>query len=341
MFGAGSLADVGKAVAAFACNRAVVLSTRGQSALADRVAKALGGRRAGVFAGAVMHTPVEVTETALQHLRQAGGDCIIAVGGGSAIGLGKALALRTDLPQIAIPTTYAGSEMTDILGETSGGAKTTQRSSRILPECVIYDPELTLSLPVPVSVTSGFNAMAHAVEALYATDSNPVTCLMAEEGIRAISTALVRISCTPADLPSRTGAMIGAWLCGMCLGNSAMALHHKLCHVLGGTFNLPHAETHTVLLPHAVAFNAAHASQAMAVVARALEAPAAAGLYDLAARLGAPLALKDIGMPQSGLDRAAEIAVANPYPNPRPLERAAIRALLDDAFHGHKPSSDT
>jgi maleylacetate reductase len=256
IFGAGRLAEVGKAVSALKCLRAFVLSTKGQAVLGERVAELLDDAAAGTFAGAVMHTPVEVTEAALQKLVDAQADCIVAVGGGSTIGLGKALALRSDLPQVVIPTTYAGSEMTDILGETKDGVKTTLRSPRILPECVIYDPELTTGLPVPVSVTSGFNAMAHAVEALYATDSNPVTQLMAEEGIRKVAAGLTRIVRSPANLDARADTLTGAWLCGMCLGNSAMALHHKLCHVLGGTFSLPHAETHTVLLPHATAYNA-------------------------------------------------------------------------------------
>ncbi len=156
---------------------------------------------------------------------------------------------------------------------------------------------------------------------------------MAEEGIRALASAL------PKGAEGHDEALYGAWLCGAVLGSVAMALHHKLCHVLGGSFNLPHAETHTVVLPHATAYNAAGSPEAMARIARALGAEsAAAGLFDLAARLGAPLALKDIGMTEDGLDRAADIAAANPYPNPRPIERGAIRQLLDNAFHGLRPN---
>ena len=186
-----------------------------------------------------MHTPVDATEKALAVVRERAADALVAVGGGSTTGLGKAIALRTDLPQIVLPTTYAGSEMTPILGETSGGAKTTQRSPKVLPEVVIYDVDLTLGLPPAVSATSGMNAIAHAVEALYAKDRNPVISMMAEEGISALARSLPRISADPHDREARSGALYGAWLCGTCLGAVGMALHHKLCHVLGGMFDLP------------------------------------------------------------------------------------------------------
>ena len=204
---------------------------------------------------------------------------------------------------------------------------------RFSPKSVIYDPDLLGTLPPQFAATSGMNAIAHAVEGLYAVDGNPIVSLMAEEGIRALASAL------PRGKAGQDEALYGAWLCGTVLGSAAMALHHKLCHVLGGTFDLPHAETHTVILPHATAYNAPAAGEAMRRIARALgTASAAQGLFDLAQKLGAPLALRDIGMPEAGLDKAADIAVANPYPNPRTLERGAIRQLLDDAFHGRRPA---
>ena len=272
-------------------------------------------------------------------LRDLGLDCTIALGGGSTIGLGKAIALRTDLPQIVIPTTYAGSEATPILGETESGRKTTQRSLKVLPEVIVYDVDLTLTLPQRLTTTSGMNAMAHAVEALYAEDANPVISLLAEQAIGILAQALRRIKQNPQDREARANALYGAWACGTCLGSVGMALHHKLCHVLGGSFGLPHAETHTVVLPHAVAFNAPATPQAMAAVARALGVTdAAQGLFELARELGAPRSLSEIGMPESGLDDAADSAVASPYGNPRPIEHNAIRALLQDAFHGRPPN---
>jgi alcohol dehydrogenase class IV len=300
----------------------------------------LGELCAGTFTQAAMHTPVEVTERAMQQVRELRADCTVAIGGGSTTGLGKAIALRTELPQIAVPTTYAGSEATPILGETTEGRKTTQRTLKVLPEVIVYDVDLTLTLPPALSATSGINAIAHAVEALYTQDANPVISMMAERGIEALARALPPIMKNPSDRSARSEALLGAWLCGVCLGAVGMALHHKLCHTLGGSFNLPHAETHTIVLPHAVAYNSVAAPEAMDRVARALGAASAAqGLFDLAKSLGAPMGLREIGMPDNGLDLAAELAIASPYWNPRPIHRAGIRALLDDAFYGRRPRS--
>jgi maleylacetate reductase len=338
VFGSGTLARIPEELRSLGCGRALVLSTPEQQDAADNVASRLGALCAGTFTQAAMHTPVEVTERAMKAVRELNADCTVAIGGGSTTGLGKAIALRTDLPQIVVPTTYAGSEATPILGETQDGRKTTQRSAKVLPEVIIYDVDLTLTLPPSLSATSGINAIAHAVEALYTQDANPVMSMMAERGIEALARVLPLIMKNSADMAARSDALFGAWLCGTCLGAVGMALHHKLCHTLGGSFNLPHAETHTVVLPHAVAYNAPAAPEAMARVARALGAPnAAQGLFDLAKSLGAPTALGQIGMREADLDRAAELATLSPYWNPRPLERAGIQALLDDAFHGRRP----
>lgn len=334
-FGSGTIAQLGAELDRLGCRRALLLAGHRHRAAAEAAA---GGRIAGVFTDAAMHTPVEVTESALSMLRDLDADCTVAIGGGSTIGLGKAIALRTDLPQIVIPTTYAGSEMTPILGQTENGRKTTQRSPRILPEVVIYDVDLTLSLPPALSVTSGLNAMAHAVEALYAKTRNPVTSLMAEEGIRALGRALPRIVADPADGDARSDALYGAWLCGICLGAVGMALHHKLCHVLGGSFGLPHAETHSAMLPHVLAYNAPAAPEAAARIAAALgTTDAVHGLYDLAAGLGAPSALKDLGMPESGLDEVAALSTMESYWNPRPFDRDAIRKLVGRVWAGLPP----
>ena len=341
VFGTGSLAQVGAELERLGARQALVLSTPGRGeAVAQRVSALLGERSAGVFAGAVMHTPVEATEAALQELEARNADALVSVGGGSTIGLGKALALRTDLPQLVLPTTYAGSEMTPILGETRNGVKTTRRDTRIQPETVIYDVELGLDLPRSVSATSGINAIAHAVEALYARDRDPITSLLAEEGIGSLSRALPQIMREPRDLEARTSALYGAWLCGSCLGMVGMALHHKLCHVLGGRFDLPHAETHTIVLPHAVAYNAPATAPAMARIARALDTQdAALGLFDLAGRLGTKRALRELGMPEDGIDEVVATTLSDPYWNPRPLERAALRELLARAWNGEPPGS--
>jgi alcohol dehydrogenase class IV len=344
VFGAGSLQHLGREIERLGAKRALILSTPEQAASAARVAEMLGSRAVGAFPKAVMHVPIESAREARDEARRLGADCAVAIGGGSTTGLGKAIALESGLPIVAITTTYAGSEMTPIYGITEAGVKKTGRDPRVLPKTVIYDPELTLTLPLGMTVTSALNAIAHAAEGLYAHDGNPIIGLMAEEGIRASVASLPRLRNDPKDIEARGDALYGAWLCGAVLGHVSMGLHHKLCHTLGGSFNLPHSEVHTVILPHALAYNAEQAPDAMRSIRRAFgirngSPPSAAGLvFDLALSNDAPVALKDIGMPADGLDRAADLAVRDQYPNPRPLERAALRELLQRAFEGARPS---
>lgn len=352
VFGAGSLQHLEREIDLLGARRALVLSTPQQAGAAQAVFDRLGPRAAGLYAQAVMHVPIETARAARAEAARLQADCAIALGGGSTIGLGKAIALESGLPIVAIPTTYAGSEMTPIYGITEAGLKKTGRDPRVLPRTVIYDPELSSSLPVALSVTSGMNAMAHAVEGLYASDSNPILDLMAEEGLRALAKALPQLREQPLNLnqnewtqvgEARAQALYGAWLCGSVLGQVSMALHHKLCHTLGGTFNLPHAETHTVVLPHALAFNLPQVPLAAQRIARALDLPhpgqAATGLYDLARSLGTPLSLRELGLQERDLDRVCELALTQQYPNPRPLEQAALRQLLQMAYEGIRPGA--
>lgn len=338
LFGPGTLTCVGDEIAGQGCGKALVLSTPFQKADAEALAETLGPQAAGVFAEAAMHTPVDVTERALEVFQASGADCVVALGGGSTIGLGKALAYRTDCPQIVVATTYAGSEVTPILGQTEKGLKTTLRDPKVLPEVVIYDAKLTLGLPVAMSVTSGLNAIAHSVEALYAEDRNPVTSMQAVEGIRALKSALPVIVGDPGNEAARSEALYGSWLCGAVLGTVGMSLHHKLCHTLGGSFDTPHADTHAILIPHTAAYNEGAARDALAPAATLFGGNLGGGLWDFAKSLGAPLALRDLGLSESDLDRAAEIAVKNPYWNPRPIEQDAIRELLQNAWAGTRPN---
>jgi maleylacetate reductase len=337
VFGHGTIAETGTEIERLGRSRALVLSTPNQKADAQALVGELGGLCAGLFTDATMHTPVEVTERALAAFKQSGADCVVALGGGSTIGLGKAIATRTGADQVVIPTTYAGSEMTDILGETAGGEKTTRRDPSILPETVIYDVDLTLTLPPALTITSGLNAMAHAAEALYARDRNPIITLMATDALKALAGALPALAKDAGDREARAGALYGAWLCGTALGGASMALHHKLCHTLGGSFNTPHAETHAILLPHTVGFNSVEVPDLLAPVSDALGGTPGAALFDFAGSLGAPTKLRDFGLSESDLDRAAEIATKNPYWNPRPFDRESIRALLQDAWEGRRP----
>ena len=338
VFGVGAIARLPEEAARLHLHRALIISTAGQRKHAERVEELLGPLAVGVFANAVMHTPGEVTETAMVKVANLRVDGFVAVGGGSAIGLSKALALRTDLPQIVLPTTYAGSEATSILGETVANVKHTQRSAKILPETILYDVDLTVGLPVSVSMASGLNAMAHAAEALYAPDRNPLTNLMAEAALRALIDALPQIHDRAGDIDARTTALWGAWLSGCSLGVTTMGLHHKLCHTLGGMFNLPHAETHAVLLPHALAYNLPFAPDAQRTLLRVFpDSDPAGALAEFARRLHLPRALRELDMPETALDSAADLAVRNSYPNPRPIEREAIRGLLARAWAGSSP----
>jgi alcohol dehydrogenase class IV len=317
VFGAGSLQHLGRELDALGVRRPLILSTPNQESLAQRIARSLGSRCAGIHPRAVMHVPIESAREARDEARRRDADGLVAAGGGSTTGLGKAVALETGLPLIAIPTTYAGSEMTQIYGITEGGVKRTGKDPRVLPRTVIYDPELTLDLPFGVTVTSGINAIAHAAEGLYGEDRSPLMETVAQEGIAAIARAIPRLHGAHQDGEARADVLCGAWLCGMVLGNVGMALHHKLCHTLGGSFDLPHAELHTVMLPHALAFNADAAPEAMLKIAHAVGTDsAAAGVYDLAKDHGAPVALESIGMREQDLDRAAELAVATPESSP-------------------------
>jgi maleylacetate reductase len=339
-FGTRASHAVADDVRALGCSRALILSTPQQVASAMRTAEDLGPLAAGIFSKAAMHTPVEITAEALAHVAEVSADCVVAVGGGSTTGLGKAIALRTDLPQVVIPTTYAGSEATPILGQTENGLKTTVTDDKVQPEVIIYDPTLVAGLPLPMTVTSALNAIAHAVEALYARDRNPLSSMLAMEGIRAFARALPQVVASPGDLTARGETLYGAWLCGTVLGQVGMALHHKLCHALGGSFNLPHAETHAIILPHAVAYTEPAVAELLAPVALALEGTTAgAALHAFAARMGAPMALRDIGMKEADLDRATEIATKNPYWNPRPVDPAPLRALLVRAWAGEPPDA--
>jgi maleylacetate reductase len=341
VFGPGSLASLPDEVEALGLTRVLVLCSPEQEDTGKQVAAALGERAAGLLPEARMHVPIEVATRARDLARELGADGCVAVGGGSAVGLGKAIALEHDLPVIAVPTTYAGSEMTPVWGLTEGGAKRTGRDVRVLPRSVVYDAELTLTLPAGLSATSGMNAIAHAVEGLYAPDATPIVSLMAEEGTRALAAALPRVVADGSDLNARGEAQYGAWLCGAVLAATTMSLHHKLCHTLGGTLDLPHAQTHTVVLPHALAYNQPASPDAVAALSRALagaDDPALA-LWELAGRLGAPRSLAELGMQQEDIPRIAELAVANPYANPRPVTRDGVESLLRAAWAGEPPDA--
>lgn len=340
VFGVGRRTSLGEEIERLGLARLLILCSPSQRARAEETAHALGSAAIGVFGEPVSHLSPALAARASAEAVHAEADGLVAIGGGSSVGLAKAVARERGLPIASLPTTYAGSEMTPVWGLTEAGVKRTGRDPRVLPKLVIYDPELSLDLPPGIAAASGMNALAHCVEALYAPGTSPIVCLMAEEGIGSLARSLPGLVAAPRDIDARSQALYGAWLSGAALGGVAMALHHKLCHVLGGRFGLPHAQTHAAVLPHVAAYNRSVAPDAMDRIARALgckDAPG--GLFELASAIGCQMALGEFGLRESDLDEAADLATRDPYPNPRPLERAGVRALLADALNGRRPQT--
>jgi alcohol dehydrogenase class IV len=340
VFGVGRIRQVPDEVELLGAERVLLIAGGREKKYADELAVALGSRLVDRIGEVVMHVPAALAAAAHEQTEQSRADLLVCLGGGSAIGLAKAVALRTRLPILAVPTTYAGSEMTPIWGVTDGGRKTTGRDRTVLPATVVYDPALTTSLPADISAASGMNALAHLVEGLYAPDASPVTAVLAEEGIRALADALPRVVVAPGDLDARACALYGAWLAGWVLGTAGMGLHHKICHVLGGAYNLPHAGTHSAVLPFVTAYNAPAAPAAMVRAARALGAqdPARA-LWKLAERIGAPTSLAQVGLDSGRIPEAARLVVETSPVNPRPVDRAAVDELLRAAYVGRLPGA--
>lgn len=337
IFGPGTKVLLADEVRRLSCHRALVLSAPQQRREANLLAADLGPLAVGAVTDAMTRTPAEFTETVVAFAKNLGADCVVAVGGASATGLAKALALHTDLPQIVLPTTCSGSEATTILDQTAAGKKTLVQSTRVRREVIIHDTDFTFTLPVRQTVASGLNAIAHAVEALYAADGNPVTSLFAEDGMRRFARALPRLAAFPHDRDARSEALYAAWLRG-CLNAVSIGWHHKLCRVLGGMFKLPHAETHAVILPQAVAYNPVEAPDAVRRIALALGSEdASAGLFDLASNLGAATSLAALGLKEENLEQAAVATVEGDCPNPRMLALPQIQMLLKAAFDGVRP----
>lgn len=343
IFGSGTLQKLPQELARLNLSNPLILSGPNRTQQVESLLAVLNGRTAGVFSEATMHTPIHITEKALHYARDKNADSLVSIGGGSAVGLGKAISVRMDLPHICIPTTYAGSEMTSHLGETAQGRKTTRSDPRILPGTVIYDIDLTVTLPASLSAASGVNAIAHAVEALYAQNTNPIVNLLALEGIKSLSSSLPILVSDTQDVFARRQALYGAWLCGTCLGSVSMSLHHKLCHTLGGSFNLPHSGTHVIVLPHALSYNAPAISDQLRQLAEVLPesgGDAIKGLNVLIGKLGVKRGLRELGMKEEDVDRAADIAMEKRYPNPRALDREKIREIVRRAWAGEDARAD-
>ncbi|GAA4102589.1 maleylacetate reductase [Nonomuraea soli] len=325
---------------ALQARRILLIAGPAEAALARELCAPFADRIAATFTEVRPHVPLEAAERARQ--AAAGADAVLSIGGGSTTGTAKAVALTTGLPIAAVPTTYAGSEVTPVWGLTQDGRKTTGTDPRVLPRTVVYDPDLTLTLPVPLSAASGLNAMAHCVEAFWAPHRSPVSSAVAAEGIRALAAGLPAVATDPTDLAARTDLLLGAYLAGTAFAAAGSGLHHKICHVLGGAFDLPHAETHAIVLPHVLAFNAPAAPDALARISIAYGRPdPAAGLHDLGLRLGLPTGLRELGLREDDLDTVLDgILAVVPSDNPRPVTAAGLRTLLHAAWAGAHPHGE-
>jgi maleylacetate reductase len=337
VFGVGAVERLGEELDRLGARR--VLAVAGKRAI-DGLVQRLGDRWAGSVTDVQQHVPVTAAGRAVATARELQADCLVAMGGGSATGLAKAVALEHQAPIVAVPTTYAGSEVTPIYGLTGPEGKRTGRDLRVLPRTVVYDPALTTGLPPEVTGPSGMNALAHCVEALYAPGANPVTSLLAEEGARVLARGLPGAVADPDDLAARSDALLGAWLAGAAMAAAGVGLHHQLCHLLGGAYRLPHAELHAAVLPHAVRFVAPAARPQLARLAGALGVDdVAGGLWDLGRRLGTPASLAELGLAEAELDRAAAQAVARVVQTPRRAGVSELRTVLEAAWQGRRPSA--
>lgn len=342
--GAGRVAALAAEIEALDARRVMFCCTARRVGEVEKLAATLGDRFAGICDAAKIFVPIEAVETGRAMAADLEADCLVSYGGGTAVGLAKAIALEFGMPFISIVTTYSGSETTALQGIIGrDGVRTNYRDDRMLARTLIYDPELTLDLPLDVSIASGFNSIAHAVSSYLGKDANPVADMYSETGIRVMSDALVRLARNPADIDARSAALHGAWLCGMTLMSSGTTIHHKIVHVLGGGFNLPHGPTHAIVLPHSTGYNRDAAPSAMRGIARAFgdeTADAPRALFDLLGKSRAAEGLKQLGLPEAALDEAADRIMIDRYFNLRAYDRTAIRTLLQDAWEGRPPASD-
>lgn len=345
IFGAGEAGGpkFADAVAALGIHRVLVVASAADGQMATPIVHALGGRIAGWFTDVRPHVPIEVARAVRAAATEYAADAVLSVGGGSTTGTAKAVALTSGLPVVAVPTTYAGSEVTPVWGLTEAGRKTTGVDVRVLPRLVVYDPELTLTLPVKISVVSGLNALAHCVEAFWAPGRNPITSVLAEEGIRALAEGLPGIARDGRDMRARARTLQGAWFAGMSFAVAGSSVHHKICHVLGGAFDLPHADTHAVVLPYATQVAAPRSPGSGERIAAALgfgRLPAAEALAAFAQRLGAPGSLRELGLAEDKLAQAIELVDATLSGLPEPVPRTDTEALLHAAFTGAAPTPE-
>ncbi len=340
VFGVGASREkLAEEVVRLGAERVLLVVTEREKEFAEELAAPLGDRVVDVFTDVRPHVPVEVAGAARDLAEVSRADCLLSVGGGSTTGTAKAIALEEPLPIVAVPTTYAGSEATDVWGLTEHGRKTTGTDRRVLPRAVVYDASLLLSLPADASVASGLNALAHCVDSMWAPRVDPIDQALALEGVRVLSQGLPRVAADPEELEGRERSLFGAYLAAVAFASAGSGLHHKICHTLGGLYNLPHAQTHAVVLPHVLALNAPAVPEVEQRLAAAFGAPTAIeGLRRLRRRLNAPRALRDYGLGEEDIPAAvAALEAAVPPANPTPVSAATLERLLSAALNGEEP----
>ena len=338
LFGAGRVTDLAGRLDQIGKSRALLVTTKGGARRYREVAEVLASRLRASFDGALPHCPLEVANAALDAFRQRECDAVVTVGGGSTVGLGKYIAAETGAPHIALPTTLSGSEMTPLFGVLVNGEKRTRREPRALANTVIVDPVLAQSLPIRETATTGMNALAHCIEALYVPKSNPLTSQLALTGIDILYRALKKLAYEPTDLEARTEAAYGATIGGLMVNSVGIGMHHRICHVLGGRFEVPHGESNCVVLPHVLAYNASAIPEACAMMELAMGTHPAVALQRLVSDLGAPVALRESGVPVDSIATIAGECFHHIDHNPLPVDEAAVLKLLQAAWAGQEPS---
>lgn len=338
LFGTGAAArNLGAEVARLGAKRVMVIAGKSQAETAATIIETF--KSALIFEDIAPHVPLEKAQMARAAAARHGIDLLVSIGGGSTTGLAKAVALDTRLPIIAVPTTYAGSEATNVWGVTDESRKTTGVDDAVLPVSVIYDAALTLSLPAELSVASGLNAIAHCVDSMWAPQADPINAALASEGIRALAKGLTLTKADARDITGREHALYGTYLSAVAFASAGAGMHHKICHVLGGAYNMAHAQTHATVLPYVLAFNAHFAPDAEQRIAGAFgSATAVDGLNALHAVLNAPVALKDHGLAVENIPEAVQLILpAIPDSNPRPVTAENLEVLLTAAWAGTTP----
>jgi Alcohol dehydrogenase, class IV len=340
VFGVGASERIAEEVDRLGARRALVVSTPGRSGMALRVVDQLGDRCIGLLPEAISQVPIELARRGQARAKEMGADCLVSVGGGASIGLGKGIALELAVPVIAVPTTYSGSEMTGFCGITIDGVKRMHKSLRMLASTVVYDPVLSVSLPLDASAASAMNALAHCVDVVYVPTASPIIVQAAVEGARVIMDALPRVALRPDDLEARRDLLYGGYLAGAAL-TGGFALQHGVAHVLGGTYGVPHGLSHALVLPHVAAYNARFAPQALGRIAAAMGVADVGGaIFDVMKTVGLPTRLTEVGFSEGSIGEAARITVeTDDGSNPGPVTEEAVRGILEAAFHGRRPGS--